>query len=113
MYLVKLNIMGIILFILGFLLGFILDIIRGTGGSEKVFAFFLVIVSTLSFILFLKGTYKVFLVFNPQLTKLLLFLFTIILAILQLLLCYVCSVVIGLYVVAPIMIKLGYHVTMP
>jgi len=114
MHWTKLNLIGALVFIVGFLFGFIVDtVILGIVGNNKIFNLFAIISLVISFILFLKGTTDCLLSFNAGLNKILLAILVIFLSSLQILICYFISVILMLYIIGPIMIKLGYRVIMP
>lgn len=113
MYWIKLNLLGISVFIFFALTGFVVDIMHGTGGSEKNFTAFLWIGFILSSIFFLIGTYKIIISSFSHLIKIASLLLVLVLAGLQLLLSYIIFFILAMYVISPIMGRVGYYVTMP
>lgn len=100
-------------FSLTMILGFLIDVIKGGGGSDRIFTFILIISIFLSAILLLKGSYGLINNYFPQINKGLLTLLSLIFVVVQIFITFIITTLIILYVIAPIMIKLGFHVTMP
>ncbi len=113
MHWLKSILVGLIVFIVISLSGFIIDVIFKSGGAGKVSMCFLWIALVISLFLFIKGNYQGLSILNPNLTKIFLLILSFVLSILQLAICYIISVASALYVLAPVMTKLGYYVTMP
>lgn len=109
----KLSISAAITIVFGSLLGFVIDIVCNTGGSGKTFTRISLSAVVISSVLFLLGVYKGLTKINPAFNKALLLICDIILSSILICICYIFAFVIALYIVAPIMSKLGYHVTMP
>ncbi|MDP2923831.1 MAG: hypothetical protein Q8O30_08980 [Candidatus Omnitrophota bacterium] len=110
---IRLNLLGIFVFLLFDLTGFVIDIMHGTGGSAKISTVFLCIGLVLSSIFFVIGTYKIIISSFPHLIKIVSLLVVFLLTGLQLLLSYIISFILAMYVISPIMGRMGYYVTMP
>lgn len=95
------------------ILGFLIDVIKGTGGSDKIFISILIISLIVAGMLLSKISYETIHGYFPQINKILLNLLSLIFVIIQILVVFVITALIILYVVAPVMIKFGFYVTMP
>ena len=110
---VKFNLIGMLTFLIITLVGFVTDIINGSGGSAKIFTWFLIAGFILSAIFLIIGTYNILISFFPHLIKIIILLLLVFFTSLQLLFNYIISFILAMYVIAPVMGRMGYYITTP
>ena len=108
---------GNLLVLLGFsivlILGFILDVLRGTGGSDKMFTIILYVALIATALLISNSSFTILHNKLQSFNNIILYIFTFGFVIIQIVVAFILTSLINLYIISPIMIKLGFQVTMP
>lgn len=95
------------------LLGFILDALMEQGGSGWIYEkFWLVSLFLASPVIFI-GTMRYFLTIMPRLNKIILIIFAFIATFLQIIILIGILFIIAMMIIAPILARSGFYVTMP